>query len=113
MKQQNEITKVCKGEVWLAYDTRSFKKRPFIIMSDKLTGIDVDVTATPATTKKVRNEFDIEIEFWKEAGLNEPSIARCSKLHVFSYLQLVRKLGSLQESDIKKINAATKIFLGL
>lgn len=113
LKQKSKITKVSKGEVWLAFDDHSIKKRPFIIMSDKLSGIDVDVTATPTTSKKVRNEFDIEIEYWKEAGLNEPSIARCSKIHVFNYLQLIRKLGKMHENDMVKINESIKMFLGL
>ena len=113
LKQQSKITKVSKGEVWLAIDERSLKKRPFIIMSDKLSGIDIDVTAAPTTTRKVRNEFDVVIEFWEDAGLNEPCVARCSKFHVFSYLQLVRKLGNLRDSDMKKINEAVRKFLGL
>ena len=36
------ITRVAKGEVWIAYDEKSDKKRPFVIMSDELSGIDLD-----------------------------------------------------------------------
>ena len=112
-KQIKAITKVAKGEIWIAYDEKSDKTRPFVIMSSELSGIDIDVAATPTTTASKRNSFDIPIEFWKEAGLDKPCIARCSKLHVFSYLHLVRKLGSLYECDLEKINEATRKFLGL
>ena len=112
-KQPNMITKVAKGEIWIAYDEKSDKTRPFIIMSSELSGIDIDVAATPTTTANKRNSFDIPIEFWKEAGLDKPCVARCSKLHVFSYLHLVRKLGALNKSDLEKIDDATRRFLGL
>ena len=113
LERTNMITKVKKGEVWIAYDDKSSKKRPFVIMSDELSGIDIDVVATPTTTSNVRNKYDVIIEFWKESGLNRPSIARCSKIHAFNYLQLIRKLGNLRKSDLDKINEATKKFLGL
>ena len=111
--QTKAITRVSKGEVWIAYDERSDKKRPFVIMSDELSGIDIDVAATPTTTANKRNKFDVTIEFWKEAGLDKPCVARCSKFHVFSYLHLLRKLGNLEKSDLEKINEATRKFLGL
>ena len=112
-RQKSMITKVTKGEVWLAYDLKSEKKRPFIIISDELSGIDVDVVVAPTTTASGRNKFDVIIEFWSEAGLNKPCVARCSKIHVFSYLHLIRRLGKLNKSDLDKINNATREFLGL
>ena len=113
LEQTKMITKVAKGEVWLAYDEKSDKRRPFVIMSDELSGIDIDVAVTPTTTANMRNKFDVTIEFWEEAGLDKPCIARCSKIYVFSYLHLVRKLGNLNKSDLDRINEATRKFLGL
>ena len=110
---KNSITKVSKGEVWLAHDINSNKVRPFLIMSDELSGIDIDVTVTPTTTHNKRNEYDIEIIYWKDAGLSMASVARCSKITVFSYLYLVRKLGILAESDMKRVNDATRKYLAL
>ena len=111
--RKNIITSVAKGEVWLAYDEKSDKVRPFLIMSDELSGIDIDISVAPTTTKNRRNQYDVEIEHWQEAGLLIASIARCSKITIISYLHLVRKIGTLVDSDMKRINEAIRKYFAL
>ena len=110
---RQKITRVVKGEVWYAYDEKSTKIRPFLIISEELSGIEVDISVVPTTTQEKRNPFDIDIEFWKEAGLSKPSTARCSKIHYISHMFLKRKLGSLDERDLEKVNEAMRQYLGL
>ena len=107
------ITKVYRGETWLARDEESGKKRPFLIVSEALSGIDIDVTVLPITTKEKRNSFDIEAELWKEAGFNKPSLIRCSKVHFISHRFLIHKLGHLDEQDLVHVNDAMREYLGL
>lgn len=54
-------------------------------------------------SQKVKNEFDIVIEYWKEAGLDKPSIVRCSKLNTLHYKELLFKIGKLHEWDIERV----------
>jgi len=108
-----EIKKVAKGEIWLAYDARSQKHRPFIIMSNKLAGIDIDIHVNPTTTQPKRNQFDLDIEEWEEAGLDMPSVARCSKLHYIPHQRLKRKIGNLTGHDMERINQATREYFDL
>jgi mRNA-degrading endonuclease toxin of MazEF toxin-antitoxin module len=102
-----------KGEIWLAKDEKSQKVRPFIILSDELSGIDVDVSVAPSSTQAKRNDFDVDITKWQEAGLREPSIARCSKVHYMYHALLVRKIGTLHEKDLQEIDKALIKFFGL
>lgn len=98
-----------KGDVWLAYDLHSNKNRPFIIISDKLVGIDVDMSVLTVTSiSKTRNPYDIDLKFWKEAGLFKPSIARCAKVQTLEQKLLRHKLGVLQPEDWEQVRQAVK-----
>lgn len=78
------------------------KLRPVIIVSNENT-VDIDVIAVSVSSTLPRNQFDIVIEFWKEAGLLKPSIARTSKIANASPTLLKRNLGTLVESDLEKV----------
>ena len=106
-------SKISKGEVWTAYDEKSQKVRPFLIVSEELTGVDIDISVAPTTTHEKRNIFDITIEFWKDAGLSQPSVARCSKIHYINHMLLRRKLGTLDSRDLANVNDAMRKYLGL
>ena len=112
-EQSKRPYKIAKGELWMAYDEKSLKTRPFLIVSDELSGIDVDISVAPTTSHKQRNPFDVEIEFWEDAGLTQPSIARCSKIHYINHMLLKRRLGVLNEQDLAKVNEAMRKYLGL
>ena len=63
-KQGHKISDVRKGELWMAHDVKSGKVRPFLVLSEELSGVDVDISIAPATTIDKRNEFDVELTFW-------------------------------------------------
>ena len=113
LKQGHKISAVCKGELWMAQDVKSGKVRPFLVLSDEMSGIDVDVSIAPTTTQTMRNEFDVEIALWKEAGLSAPSVVRCSKVHYIHHSFLRRKLGNIEQSDMNKIEDALRKYFGL
>ncbi|WP_244182591.1 type II toxin-antitoxin system PemK/MazF family toxin [Geobacillus thermocatenulatus] len=73
-----------KGEIWIYLDTESSKKRPGVIIGCGATIADIDVTIAKVTSQQPRNEFDVPIEHWQEAGLIKPSVVRCTKLKTLS-----------------------------
>jgi len=97
----------------MAYDEKSKKTRPFLIVTNALSGIDIDISVAPATTKEQRNPYDVSIEFWDNAGLSQPSVVRCSKIHYIAHMLLKRKLGKLDERDLIKVNEAIRLYFGL
>lgn len=82
-------------------------------MSGKLSGIDLDVSGAPTTTQNLRNEFDYLLKDWQEAGLDKPSIVRCSKVHVIYHGKLLMKLGDLSEQDLTAVNQLVKAYFEL
>ncbi|UOQ92736.1 type II toxin-antitoxin system PemK/MazF family toxin [Halobacillus shinanisalinarum] len=76
-----------QGDVWLAdvlfKGTRQTKQRPVIIVGNAL---DVDVIIAPVTSQKPRNQFDVVLEYWNEAGLLKPSVARTSKKYFCAWI---------------------------
>lgn len=96
----------CQGSVWVAKvyfkNEGRFKNRPVVIVGNELT-IDIDVLISPVTSSEKRTEFDVVIEYWKEAGLLNPSIARIAKLSAIPKNALLKKIGSLHVHDLERI----------
>ncbi len=96
-----------QGEVYLTAvtfrdDPSTRKVRPIVIVSnDRAT--DIDVVAISVSSQQPRSEFDVIIEYWKEAGLSKPSVARTSKLFSVSMDQLQRQLGELHFFDLQRV----------
>lgn len=91
------------GDIFLAEE--GTKKRPILIVNDGL-GIDLDSSALRITSKATRNEFDVEIVHWQEAGLAVPSVVRCNKISTIKHNELRGKIGSLHEDDFQKVEKA-------
>lgn len=95
-----------QGCVWLAKvyfkNEGRFKNRPVVIVGNELT-IDIDTLIAPITSNKSRNEFDVVVEYWEEAGLLFPSVARTSKIASIPSKEMIRKLGELNEPDLTRI----------
>ncbi|GGP16968.1 type II toxin-antitoxin system PemK/MazF family toxin [Oceanobacillus neutriphilus] len=100
------INKMKQGEVWLAdvlfKGSRQTKQRPVIIVGNELA-LDVDVIIAPVTSQKARNQFDVVLEHWKEAGLLKASIARTSKITSIHGSELKRHLGNLHNDDLERV----------
>ncbi|GIN59218.1 type II toxin-antitoxin system PemK/MazF family toxin [Lederbergia ruris] len=103
-----------QGEVWLAdvlfKEPRKTKQRPVVIVGNELA-LDVDVIIAPVTSQKPRNQFDIILEYWEEAGLLKPSVVRTSKITSIHGSELKRHLGELHNHDLKNVlNMCKELF---
>lgn len=98
--------KMKQGDVWLANvlfkETRQTKQRPVIIVGNDLA-LDVDVIIAPVTSQRTRNQFDVVLEYWEEAGLLKPSVARASKITSVHGSELKRSLGTLHKHDLERV----------
>jgi len=92
-------------------DQTSAKIRPAVIVNPRYPSDDLLVVAVTSVGDTLRpGEFPIQ--FWREAGLIHPSFAKRAVASVSG--ELVRKqLGQLRESDLSKLDAALRIWLGL
>lgn len=98
--------KINQGDVWLAdvvfKGTPQTKQRPVIIVGNELA-LDIDVIIAPVTSQQPRNKFDVVIEYWEEAGLLKPSVARTSKIISVHGSELKRLLGVLHNHDLERV----------
>lgn len=94
-------------EVWYARfpyedDESIVKERPVIILNvDTLECLSVKVTSHDV---RDTDKFDTPIEYWREAGLKKPSVARVSKVMNLSKDRFVNKKGVLHNNDIVAIS---------
>jgi mRNA interferase MazF len=58
-------------------DTKTFKKRPALIINDFSDG---DIVVCRITSKIYKTPFDIYIDNWEKSGLKLPSVIRVHKL---------------------------------
>ncbi len=95
-----------QGEIYLARVTyTSFfddKIRPVVLVG-KTEVADIDYLIGPITSHSPRNQYDVVIQFWKEAGLEKPSVVRTAKLRTIESQFLLRKIGILQEEDLQRV----------
>ncbi|MGN7403684.1 type II toxin-antitoxin system PemK/MazF family toxin [Cytobacillus praedii] len=96
-----------QGDVWLAIinfseNRNDWKRRPVVIVGNE-KACDLDMIINPITTQQPRNEFDVVLQDWQEAGLARPSVVRTSKPDTFHKQELERKLGSLSEKDLANV----------
>lgn len=96
-------------EIWFAEfpyeeDATIIKNRPVIILNVE----PLEVLSVKVTSHNVRDKdkYDIPIQFWSEAGLNKPSIARISKTMFLDKQNFIHKIGTLQDDD--KVSILTK-----
>ncbi|MRH43587.1 type II toxin-antitoxin system PemK/MazF family toxin [Aquibacillus halophilus] len=95
-----------RGEVWTV--ELNGKRRPVVIVSNDNVIVELDHLIATVTSQHERNEFDVVIDYWKEAGLAKPSIVRCSKLNTVHYKELLFKIGKLQDQDLEKVLVAIR-----
>ncbi|MGY0694093.1 type II toxin-antitoxin system PemK/MazF family toxin [Virgibacillus sp. FSP13] len=86
-----------RGEVWTV--EINGKRRPVVIVSNDNVVVELDHLIATVTSQHVRNEFDVAVEYWEEAGLDKPSVVRCSKLNTVHFKELLFKIGKLHEHD--------------
>jgi mRNA interferase MazF len=92
-----------KGEVWLYHDDDANKTRPMVIVGERNTAVELDISFCKMTSQKPKDEYDVIIDQWKESGLAKPSVVRCSKIMTISKNRLIGKVAQLTEPELKKV----------
>ena len=98
-----------KWEIWEAVvpyeDKIGSKKRPVIILSGN-EKIVLSIKMTSHTPRHHILEGEYEILQWKEAGLQKPTVAQCSKILKLDEQAFTnKKYGTLTHSDIAGIKS--------
>lgn len=103
------MTKVMpkRGEVWFANfpleeDENITLPRPVIVLEDH--DDSVGVLTIKVTKHGVRDEWDYEIFYWKEAKLKIKSTARISKAMYLSLDSFLNKKGDLHIDDLNEVD---------
>lgn len=81
------------------------KKRPAVVLAD--VGND-DLLVARVTSEAARDDFDLVIARWKEAGLLLPSVVRLSKMATLHKRLIVRRMGKLGFPERRKIREIIK-----
>lgn len=90
-----------RGEVWVAQIKD--KSRPVVIVSNDDVVVEIDRLVATVTSQEPRNKFDVNLEYWKEARLDKPSVVRCSKINTLHYKELKFRIGELHEHDLNRV----------
>ena len=77
-------------------------RRPALVLLD--SGDD-DMVVARVTSQSVRDDFDVEILEWEQAGLLLPSIARVHKLATLDKNLAERRLGILTFGDWMQVRS--------
>lgn len=99
----------CRGDIWVAKfsyyeDPTQYKMRPVVIISnDELNESDDVIILAPITSARPRNDYDVIINYWRDAGLDRASCIRASKLTSLHKAFLKVKIGTLQCTDLKSV----------
>jgi len=101
MANWSNAKKIEAGEIWTCFEGK--KTRPVVILKEELVSLELDFNIARITSQRPRNEFDVKIQHWKEAGLDMESYVRCSKINTVHKLELKRKIGKLHEDDLNQI----------
>ena len=86
-------------DLWFAEfpyeDGMGSKDRPVIVLNVE----PLQVLSIKVTSKGIRDEFDVPIIKWREAGLKSESVARVSKAVYLLQGDFRRKIGSIHNDD--------------
>lgn len=108
-----------RGEVWLTnlnptIDQEISKTRPVVIVNNDVVGIlplKVIVPITDWKEKYANRPWMVKLEVDSNNGLTKKSAADTFQVRSLSQNRLVKKLGELNDSDMKEITAALAIVL--
>lgn len=94
-------------EVWLAKlglatQPGQTKIRPVIVVGKDAT-VDIETLSAPVTSQAPRNEYDVVLEHWQEAGLAKASVARTAKIAPIDRRDMVKKIGDLHPDDWERV----------
>ncbi|WP_461201842.1 type II toxin-antitoxin system PemK/MazF family toxin [Anoxybacillus sp. TBDG-1] len=90
-----------RGEIWFA--EIKGKRRPVLIVSPDDVIVELYRVIANITSQQPRNKYDVVLEYWEEAGLDKPSVVRCSKINTIHYRELLFKIGNIHSHDLKRV----------
>ncbi|WP_238653554.1 type II toxin-antitoxin system PemK/MazF family toxin [Paenibacillus piscarius] len=92
------------GDVIEAKDSKSGKRRPFLIISNDRAAIqgDSDYVVLKITSKNKRTNYDIDFN-WRKVGLDQKSIIRSNKFDSLSKEECSKYFGSIEEEKLNDI----------
>ncbi|MGD6777997.1 type II toxin-antitoxin system PemK/MazF family toxin [Sutcliffiella horikoshii] len=83
---------LAQGQVWIApvwsCKDRKFKPRPVVIVGNESANDKLDVVLNFITSQGARGDFDVELTFRDETGLDVPSWVRTAKTFTIQKSQL-------------------------
>ncbi len=88
-------------------DFSGIKIRPAIVL--KNTG-DSDLITARITSSFPTSSFDLPIEGWQYCNLHKPSVIRMHKIITIQDSVIIELIGSLNDSDIAKLNVLLEEF---
>lgn len=86
-------------------DATGAKRRPALILLD---AADEDIVVARVTSQATRTPLDVELMGWQQAGLLIPSVIRVHKVATLEKGLVMRRLGTLQASDLDQVRKILK-----
>jgi mRNA interferase MazF len=105
-----------RGEVWSVAGGAAYagKPRPAVIVQDDRFDANESIIVCPFTTDATSAPiFRLPVEPSTANGLQEPCRLMVDKLTAVPRTRLGRRLGSLAREEMKTLNRAIVVFLGL
>ena len=99
-----------RGEVWLIDLGFAAKTRPALVLSVEIEDADRALVAiVPHTTSPRASRFEVPLD----VKFLDPGVFDCQNLQSVSLAKCLRKLGTVEASPLKTIEATVKRWLGL
>ena len=105
-----------RGEVWTVADGAAYagKPRPAVIVQDDRFDANDSIIVCPLTTDATSAPtFRLPVEPSAANGLQAPCRLMIDKLTAVPRTRLGKRLGSLAREEVKTLNRAMFVFLGL
>lgn len=105
-----------RGEIWSVAGGAEYtgKPRPVTILQDDRFAELGSITLCPFTTNPTPAPlFRLPVRPSERNGLNEQSSLMIDKLTTVSKSRLGKRIGSLDDEDVVRLNQAIMVFLGL
>src|SRR6185369_150792 len=105
-----------RGELWTAARGATYagKPRPVLILQDDRFDATASITVCPLTTDSTDAPFmRVPIEPGDENGLLVESRLMVDKITTLPKARLGRRIGRLSDTDLRQLNQAVLVFLGL
>lgn len=93
-------------------DSNETKIRPVIVIG-KPVGKHGIIAIVPISSRLIREDIDMAIKNWNDAGLLKPSVARVHRLSTMLQADLIASLGELRQEESRTLQASLRKFLNL